>query len=307
MTFHQLEGRAMTRSVLRELQRVIAVVDPELDTQPAIERMLILAKTMEFDIKLVACDYSQYLVEGYYFAEHELPALREEYLSDRKKLLETLAEPLREGGLKVQTEAIWSYPRYAAIVELAESYQPDLIIQHAHRHGPFSRLMLTNDDWQIMRHCPTPLLLVKDKPWKHSPVILAAVDPMHARAKPSGLDGKILAEGQLLAEKLDGSLYVVHAYGRRRLPGILPIDAEERHRAALNALAGEFDIPPSQRVLMKEAPEDALRMLEVELQADLVIIGSISRSLLKDVFIGSTTERVLDYLDCDALLMRPDN
>ncbi|MFT7219362.1 MAG: universal stress protein E [Candidatus Azotimanducaceae bacterium] len=180
----------MAKSVLHDLQRVIAVVDPELETQPALKRLLILAKTMQFDIKLVAFDYSQYLVEGYYFSELELPLLREEYLLERKEMLEALAVPLRESGLHLATEAIWSYPRYTAIVDLVESYKPGLVIQHAHRHGALSRLLLTNDDWQIMRHCPVPLLMVKDKPWKPSPVILAGVDPMNARAKPSGLDMK---------------------------------------------------------------------------------------------------------------------
>lgn len=296
----------MTKSVLHELQRVIAVVDPELETQPAIERLLILAKAMQFDIKLVACDYSQYLVEGYYFSELELPALREEYLSERKEMLEALAVPLRENGLNVETEAIWSYPRYTAIVDLVESYKPDLVIQHAHRHGALSRLLLTNDDWQIMRHCPVPLLMVKDKPWKPSPVILAGVDPMHTRAKPSGLDHKILAEGQLLKEKLGGELYVVHAYGRLPLSGVFPAGAEEKHRKKFDELADEFDIPSGRRLLIKESPQYALQSLESELQADLVIVGAISRSLIKDTFIGSTTERVLDFLDCDVLLLRPE-
>ena len=296
----------MNKSVLHELQRVIVVVDPELDDQPAIERMLILARVMQFDIKLVSCDYNQYLVEGYYFSEPELPALRAEYLAERKALLEALAEPLREGGLNVETEAIWSYPRYTAIVDLVEKYQPDLVVQHAHRHGALSRMMLTNDDWQIIRHCSVPLLMVKEKPWQQRPVILAAVDPMHVRAKPSGLDHKILAEAHMLEEKLGGTLYVAHAYGRLPLSGLFPDDAEEKHRLKLDELAEEFDVPESRRRLMKESAPLALQMLESELQADIVVVGSISRSLIKDVFIGSTTEKVLDFLDCDALLLKPD-
>lgn len=296
----------MSRSGLGEMKRVIAVVDPGAESQPAVERMKALAKTMDFEVILAACDYTQYLVEGYYFSESELPALRAEYLAERKEMLESLAGPLRDAGLSVETEAIWSHPRYAAIVELVESYQPDLVIQHVHRHAALSRILLTNDDWQIARHCPAPLLMVKEKPWKAAPVILAAVDPLHARAKPSGLDHKILAEGRLLEEKLGGQLYAVHAYGQVPLSGVYPADAEQRHREAFDELADEFDLPISQRKMVDEAPEYALQKLEAELQADLVIVGAISRSLIKDIFIGSTTEKVLDFLDCDVLLLRPD-
>lgn len=292
---------------LNDIKRVVAVVEPDSDTQPAIERMKLLARFVDFDVKLIACDYSQYLVEGYYFSDAELPALRKEYLDERKEMLESLAEPLREGGLTVETQAIWSHPSYKAVVEVVEDYKPDLVVHHVHRHAALSRILLTNDDWQMARHCPAPLLMVKNKPWKHDPVILAAVDPLHARHKPSGLDHKILAEGKLLEEKLGGELYVAHAYGQFPLSGVYPADAKAQHEEAMKTLADEFDIPEDRRLLLDEAPEYAMQKLESELQADLVIVGAISRSIVTDVFIGSTTEKVLDFLDCDALLLRPDN
>jgi universal stress protein E len=297
----------MASASLEEIKRVVAVVEPGSETQPAIERMKYLAKFMDFDVKLIACDYSQYLVEGYYFSEAELPALRQEYLDERKELLEGLAGPLRDGGLVVETEAIWSHPSYKAIVDVVADFQPDLVIHHVRRHAALSRILLTNDDWQLARHCEAPLLLVKDKPWKDDPVILAAVDPMHARHKPSGLDHRILAEGQMLAAKMGGELYAAHAYGQFPLSGVYPADAKVQHETSFNELAEEFGIPGSHRMLVDEAPEYAMRSLEDELQADLVIVGAISRSILTDVFIGSTTEKVLDFLDCDALLLRPDN
>lgn len=297
----------MSIAALRDIKRVVAVVEPGSDEQPAVERMKLLAKFVDFEVKLIACDYSQYLVEGYYFSEAELPALRKEYLDERKEMLEALAEPLRAGGLSVSTEAIWSHPSYKAIIEIVDDFKPDLVLHHVHRHAALSRILLTSDDWQMARHCPAPLLMVKNKPWKKVPVILAAVDPMHARHKPSGLDHKILAEGKLLTSKLDGELYVVHAYGQFPLSGIYPADATVQHKEALDTLADDFDIPEDRRLLIDEAPEYAMQKLENELQADLVIVGAISRSIITDVFIGNTTEKVLDFLDCDVLLLRPEN
>ena len=59
--------------------------------------------------------------------------------------------------------------------------------------------------------------------------------------------------------------------------------------------------------LVDAAPAPAMRQVADEVDADIVVVGAISRSLLADVFIGSTTEKLLDELDCDALLLRPDN
>jgi universal stress protein E len=39
--------------------------------------------------------------------------------------------------------------------------------------------------------------------------------------------------------------------------------------------------------------------------ADLVVMGAVSRSGLKRVFIGNTAERVLNDLPCDVLVVKP--
>ncbi len=292
---------------MNDIKRVVAIVEPGAERQPALERVKYLSGHMEFELKLIACDYSQYLVEGYYFSEAELPGLRKEYLEERRELLEVLAQPLREAGMTVTTEAIWSHPRYQAIVDVVESFQPDLVVHHAKKHAALSRAILTNDDWQLARHCTAPLLVVKEKPWKNHPVILAAVDPMHGRHKPSGLDHRILDTSKSLADKTGGDVYAAHAYGQFPLSGVYPADAEKQHQEAFRELTQEYGLEDTHALLIDEAPEYAMKKLEEDLDADLVVVGAISRSIVTDVLIGSVTEKVLDFLECDALLLRPEN
>ena len=290
--------------LLKKLDRVLAVVEPGAEHQAVLDRVTTLAKRTDLDIMLVAADYSQYLVEGYYFSEAELPDLRAQYLAERTELLEGLAEPLRGNGLKVATKAIWSHPPYQGVLDLAADYQPDLIIHHVKRHAALSRMLLTANDWQLARHCEVPILMVKDKPWAAEPVVLATVDPMHSRHKPQGLDHQILGAAEFLAGLLGGKAAAAHAYGQVPLSGLYPADAEKRHRQAFEKLLADFKIPKAQQYLLEEAPEYAVQRLEQELQMDIVIVGSVSRSLVKDLLIGNTTEKVLDFLSCDALLVR---
>jgi universal stress protein E len=287
------------------LRRIIVVVDPDSEQQPAIERLKYFAERASFEVLLVCSGYSEYLLEGYYFSEAELPSLRDEFLAERKEVLELLAAPLRATGLSIDTRSVWSHPAHRGIIEIVDEYRPDMVIHHVDRQAALSRMILNNDDWELARRCPAPLLLVKNKLWKDRPLILAAVDPMHGRHKPDGLDHAIIATGKVLAENLGGEVYVVHAYGQLPLSGIYPADAEKRHKQAFTKLADEFELDEHQRILSPATPEYGLRQLEGELAADLVIVGAVSRSLLADMFIGSTTEKVLDSLECDALLLRP--
>jgi universal stress protein E len=288
-----------------ELNKVLVVIEPDTETQPALEKVLVLARLQSFSIKLISVDYTQYLVEGYYFDAVDLPSLRADYLAERKQSLELLAAPLREQGLEVETSAVWGHPGYQVITR--EGLDTDLIIVHTRRHAAVSRLFLSNDDWQLVRCCPSPLLLVKEKPWKDQPVVVAAVDPMHTRKKPQGLDHKILNVSQQAANLLGGDVFAVHSYSEVPLSGTYLEQAKAQHREAFETLMTDFDIPASRQHLVEEAPEYGLPGIERNLQADIVVMGAISRSFVADIFIGNTTEKVLDYLECDVLVLKPDD
>jgi universal stress protein E len=288
------------------LKRVLVVVDPDQEEQTALEKVLTLEKVADFDITLLSCGYTQYLVEGYYFDAIDLPTLRQEFLDERKATLESLAAPLRENGLSVDTLSVWAHPAYEATVREAVRLEADLVVQHTRQHSALSRLLLTHNDWQLVRCCPMPLLLVKESPWQDRPVLLAAVDPKHARHKPAGLDHKILDITMDLANVLKGDVFVTHSYSQIPLSGKQLKEAREEHQRAFEDLLSGYDIPQDRQHLTEEAPEFALSELERELQADIVIMGAISRSIVSDVFIGSTTEKVLDFLECDVLIVKPE-
>lgn len=290
-----------------EINKVMVVIDPDQESQPALEKVLVLAKLMNFELKLIACDYTQYLVEGYYFDAVDVRRLRKEYLQERNGALEALAEPLRERGLTVATEAFWAHPGYETIVSEAGRFGADLVVHHTRRHGALSRMFLTNDDWQLVRSCPVPLLLVKNKRWKEKPAILTAVDPLHGRHKPGGLDHKLLRVAGDVAKFLRGDVFVMHSYNQIPLSGTYLEQARKDHKEAFEHLLAEFDIPVKRQYLLEEAPEFALCQLERDLSSDIIVMGAISRNILSDVFIGNTTEKVLDYLESDVLVIKPDD
>ena len=136
-----------------QLRRVLVVINPEDDKHPALEKCLRVAMHVDIDVRLVACDYTEYLVEGYYFDPVSLPGLRAEYLASRKKILEELAVPLREQGLRVETESLWAQPGSEVLVAAAVRWGADLVIHHPNRSkGVLSRLTLTNQDWALARY-----------------------------------------------------------------------------------------------------------------------------------------------------------
>ena len=80
---------------------------------------------------------------------------------------------------------------------------------------------------------------------------------------------------------------------------------EGSHRKALEQLLDAYPVPDSAVHLQQGVAAEALLALSRNLPADIVIMGAISRSGLKKIFIGNTAERVLDRLPCDLLIVKP--
>jgi len=212
--------------------------------------------------------------------------------------------------------AEWDYPVYEAIVRRALRIEADLIVvsRHAGRH--IAPWMLRMTDWELVRLSPIPLLLVKNSHAYRHPAVLAAVDPTHAYAKPLQLDGEILRLGRVVSEALRGTLHAVHAYARMpstagiMTPPLFEKLEQQQLRAAkakLTRALRSTRIFTARRYLIASDPIGAITEAARKSHSAIVVMGAVSRSGLKKLFIGNTAESILDELSCDILVVKPLN
>ena len=50
---------------------------------------------------------------------------------------------------------------------------------------------------------------------------------------------------------------------------------------------------------------DVIAAVAQRQRVDLLVMGAVSRSMLKRPIIGSTAESVIDHVDCDVLVVKP--
>jgi universal stress protein E len=221
--------------------------------------------------------------------------------------------------LTVRCTATWDYPAHEAIIRRARATRADLVVAATRHHIPGARLVLRNTDWELIRHCPVPLLLVKSARAYQRPVILVAVDPFHAHARPADLDTRLLHMATVCARLLHGTVHVFHSYMPLVSAATMPLST-----APLVTLPPEVEEAHGQqitRVIFKLAAGAGIRGARVHVhmgdvagelkaaarstRASLVAMGAVSRSALKRLFIGNAAERVLDGLQCDVLIVKP--
>jgi universal stress protein E len=296
---------------------LVAVADPTARNAPAVQRAAAIAKRTGATITLFHSLYSPYVAGEQFYSPDALQKDIEGAVNARKAELEKLAGGMRYLGIDVHVRVRWDYPVHESIVREVMREDIDLLVVGSHRHGAAARLVLTNTDWQLVRLCPCPLLLVKTSRTYDRPRVLAAIDPMHSHAKPAELDELLLTTGESFADAFGGKLHAAHFYtlatpftsGLLVEPLPLPVEIGEQHARgvakAFDAVVAKHELGPRRTHLRVGLPVDELPALAEEIDAHLVVMGAVSRTGLKRLFIGNTAERVIDALKCDVLVVKP--
>jgi universal stress protein E len=236
-------------------------------------------------------------VDTLYGSGKPLAALTRATRAAAVRALERLAEPLRARGLKVGTAAEWDFPPYEAVVRRALAIGADLIVAHKRGHHRMKAL-LGYTDWELLRASPVPLLLVKNARQRARAPVLAAIDPLHASARPAPLEQVILRSAGALAAALRAPLHAVQVEAPWAPLG-------KDGRKGLVRHAHTAGIQPRRVHLLEGDPDLLLPAASRRLRAGTVVMGAMSRRGLKRLFLGNTAERLLDNLRCDVLVVKP--
>lgn len=239
-------------------------------------------------------------------------------LENRTAQLEKLAGMAELRGLEMSVTVRCDYPVQDALVREALDCHARMLVVQSRGHGRLARMFLSNIDWELIRNCPCPLWLSKSEKLNPRAPVLAAVDPLHAYAKPARLDDSIVAHAIEAAGARASRVVLCHAYAV--LEPVL-LDTPEAYWFALSAeeqRAGESTvervigriqaaqgIPPGNVAVVRGDPAVQLPRLAKKYAAGVMVMGAVSRRGLKRIFIGNTAERVLDKLDCDVLVVKP--
>jgi universal stress protein E len=294
-----------------------AVKEPDLIAETGIAKVAALAKACGASLELFHAVATPLFLPTQAPSAESLESLKGETIELLERRLEKLAVLARRRHITVSCSVVWDYPPHDAIVRRAEEVGADLIVAQCHpgkRHKWTMRLT----DWELLRISERPVLLIKDAKPYHRSAVLAAVDPAHVHAKPLDLDSRILASARDFARALRGALHVVFAnnpspiglsYGDPFIgaypTGLTYDDLRRQHREFFDRFMADSDVPQKRRHVVAGEPAKVIPRAAVDTHAGIVVMGAVSRTGLKRLFIGNTAERVLTDLPCDVLVVKP--
>ncbi|HEX6549048.1 MAG TPA: universal stress protein, partial [Gammaproteobacteria bacterium] len=172
-------------------------------------------------------------------------------------------------------------------------------------------------DWQLLRECPAPLMLVRQHTGNTPRHIMAAVDPVAEHERPRGLNDVIMKAASILGMQCDAQVDVVHAFDYVPvladpegaagwvLDTTIYDELRKLHQSALKTLGDRYGVPEKQMHLLDGNAVTVLSEFARNHDIDLLVMGTMFRTRLERLAIGSTAESLLDNLDCDVLAIKP--
>lgn len=305
---------------MQSIRRIlVGVKDPAARALPAVNKAAQIAKGLGAQLTLFHDIATPLYAEALRGRDVDLKSWQRELQTARREQLEKIAARIRKHGIDVDVAADWDFPPSEAIIRKAQRISADLLVVENH-HGSGrhpARWLLAYTDWELLRQCPIPVLLVKNRRLYHRPRVMAAIDPSHAHAKPTNLDRLILRAATQLVHALHGELHALHALAPM-LPAIPAIpdgafvdvfaereEQEEVARRQLVRAVDGFDVQRSHCHLVKGRPSEVIPRAVKRERCSIVAMGVVSRSALKRFFIGNTAEFVMDAVTADILVVKP--
>lgn len=275
---------------MQTIRSLLVVIEPHLMESFALKRAKEIAKASKVHLHLLIGD-----------KEH-----------DHSALLNVLTNSLATEGYSVTSRQAWHDNLHTTIIKEQQIKGCGLVIKQHVSESILKRLLLTPEDWKLLRDCPSPVLLVKTtRAWSDG-VVLAAVDVGNADEDHMILHKSIIDKGLGIASLIHGQLHVVSAHPAPTLAVMdasYPIDTEYEasYRAACKEFQRQFEIDDD-RLHIKEGPADIIiQHIAKKLDAVVTVIGTVARTGLSAALIGNTAEIVIDKLESDVLVLKPED
>lgn len=301
---------------MKHIEKILVVVDPTVDRDFVADRLRDLLKVTKASVRffinsantLTQHNFAYEGIDGNFFANQ-----RKLFTDHYNNILGNLVDEFTALGFKAAAEFTEEHHLADAIISQAKQFTPDLVMKSTHHHGMLKRHVISNTDWNLIRNCPCPLMLVKPRGWQSNGSVVAAVDPLHVKAKQSTLDHILIETAQQVATQFKQTARVFHSY-YPFVSTMFPTVTESTEH--IEAVRKRHEVKMQELLAAHQILKDCVEMSRGDLvptmiryleksNANMLVIGALSRNLIERTIVGNTAEKILDDCPCDVLIIKP--
>lgn len=261
--------------------RLLVLVDPSQDMQPALRRARINAERRGEAPHLTV----------FMAVDRELHKRmdREPVMFRDPKWIEATMAGVNKAGLEHDLCISWDEEWAESVIEEIERAKSDLVMVPIYEDAEGEHI-LTDEVWKLLRKSPVNVTLIhprKDMSEDSRKVILAAVKTQDG--KFSERNQKTIDQAKSLGELYGADVHLVNAY------------ADQAHFPDRAKLIKETGIPNERIHIQAGHIEDVLNNVQAETRADLLVIAPAKKKGFAASLRGSTINKIIRNIGCDVM------
>ena len=261
-----------------DFKNILVATDTRLDVHTIVDEAALIAQQGGASIKLVDVAPEFPWIVRLSLNDHQ--AIREALINEKRERLLVLAEPLRQRGIRVDIEVL-SGKTSVEIIRQVSRGDHDLVS------------------------------------YKH---VMACVDTSNDEPADVELNDRVVDAATRVSQCHQSKLSIVHAwsiygeeflFGRTKQEDFQSLVANVRNRSKMlfdGFLQTHARSADDKNVyMMKGHPAAVIPTFASKNKVDLIVMGTVARSWLSGMLIGSTAERILSEINCSVLAVKPDS
>lgn len=284
------------------MRKILVVTDPEFSNEVVISRMREVPK-----------DDTLFRVEHYLTPTNAKDGNAfKAAIQEKKAWLADLVKPLVDEGFNIET-GVHAYGKlHEAIVANAVDFGADYLFKPLRHHSGLQRLMYTSTDWNLVRFCPCPMLLVGEKTTVRGKPVLASLDLESTDQAHKDLNLEVLDRAKALSGLIAGEVHIANAYNMVTVGGV-DASIEQLKYQAVQSAREEFynkgrEIAQANNIeqvhVQEGAPEMVINEVADSIDAGIIVLGTIARTGVSGMFIGNTAEAVMEGASADVFVVK---
>ncbi len=275
---------------MQTIRNTLVVMDAQQPDALLLDRATLIASATSSHLHLLACNKKNHSSSN----------------------LQATEEFLRQKGFSVSSQQAWKDSLHKTIIAVQQEQECGLVIKQHLPDNPLLKTFLPSEDWKLLRFCPCPVLIVKSTESWQGGVILAAIDAGNSDVNHRVLHAGIVGHGYDIAQMIGGTLHIMSAHPCAELLSADPVyhlrdSIHAMYLEHCRALQAEYEVGDEHLHIEEGPAEELIPSIAERLRVTLTVIGSVARSGLSGALLGNTAENILDSLNSDVLVLKPDD
>ena len=312
---------------MKNLENIIVYADDDLDPD-VLERSLLIART--FNARITVAHVVEASASHPLLSSHDLDLdeMERQMVAHHGELLNQALQDHDVTGIDISVRVLIGDP-LQRIIELADSLEDSLLIKAPCPDNGLRKKLFGGIDLQLMRACPCPVEIGRPVRREGASKVCVAMDYDGADKQKYLLNERLLDAALLAISGRHLDLYILHAwtvYGHSLLASgrgkLSPENLEKLNESEydqrekwlqnrLSQFVSELDDSQVERFtprveILRGQPIDVISRRVGDLDADLLCLGTASRSGLKALLVGNTAEEILQRVNCAVGVIKPE-